>query len=478
MIRHILRAYIMPSYDPTGNVIRATIITLTFIILWLTAILMNPSTRLDQISTLESILFAFIPMWGAGYAIWRLWDKREAESVNQPARLSWKAFLSSNMYFWAVFLLALGMAGWGLGNIYWVVLQSLVTRNLFESPPIWLGYDFLYEMLQVGFLLGMGCLYRAQSLSLRAAFWANRWTTTLLVVANTAVAIFFLLTARGWSLSNSEDPLLFGLQITYAVIDGFILATIFLYPRTLDVTKWSSPLRLGLRIMTVGWLIFVFADQVFELGESFPIGSPYRYFDGSLYDFFFIAGIVVLVHGLIFAVYAILEGHPHILFLSETQRALIFHLLDRDTTIDDISHELHRERSTIERQITALYKATGFAGKDRTNKREDLVAHYRPQVEAYFSEQMDVGRHPHFTHLTEEQRRLTRLLVNDLRNKTIAHESHFSETTVERRITDLYLATGFTGKDRTRKREDFVAYYRPQVATHDRGQDAVLETNS
>ncbi|MBK9233040.1 MAG: hypothetical protein IPO15_19905 [Anaerolineae bacterium] len=236
MIRHILRAYIMPSYDPTGNVIRATIITLTFIILWLTAILMNPSTRLDQISTLESILFAFIPMWGAGYAIWRLWDKREAESVNQPARLSWKAFLSSNMYFWAVFLLALGMAGWGLGNIYWVVLQSLVTRNLFESPPIWLGYDFLLGNATGGFLLGMGCLYRAQSLSLRA-FWANRWTTTLLVWANTAVAIFFLLTARGWSLSNSERSTALW-SANHVCRDRWVYSTtIFLYPRTLDVTK-------------------------------------------------------------------------------------------------------------------------------------------------------------------------------------------------------------------------------------------------
>ena len=372
MIHRFLRTYVVPPYDPDGNTIRIAVITLTLIMLYLSVALINNDARLDELSILESILFFLIPMWGAGYAIVKLRAKRPSENREQHARVSWRDFLPRNIYYRVIFSFALGLLSWGIGNLYWLALQGLVMKTFFESPPVWYFYDAFYTMLQVGFLLGMVGLYRAQSLSLSTMFWANRWTTALWVLANTVLGIVLALMGRGWRLSHSEDPLMFGLQVFWAVLDGLVLASLYLYTRTLDVTKWSRAFRLGLTIMKIGWAVFVIADQLFEFGESVALDSPYHYYDVSFYDFFFLAAIVLMIHGMIFVVYAVLGEHPHIVFLSEEQRELMRRLVAR-YSVKELARQYGRTEPTVERWLTALYEATGFGGADRTSKRKDFI---------------------------------------------------------------------------------------------------------
>lgn len=379
----------MPTYDPDGNLVRGMILVLLFVQVCLTVIFTDPAMRLGAYSNLVNVYFFLIPAVGSGYALYHFNRRR----INRPSMMKGNSlgvflrsageFLSETPYAGVVFWIAIGVLGWGMGNLYWAFLQNVITRDLLNAPPIWMGYDLLYLALPVGWLLGMASLYRVNSLSLEKVFAAHKGFVLAIVGGSTLIALVIALIVRQGCLCDPEDPLAFVVTLFYGAVDGLVLATIVLLPRTLAMNLWSESMRLGLKVMGVGWWIFVLADQLLELGFRLPDTSFLNFHVGSIYDLLGITGVTTMCLGLSFMVYATLIEHPHISFFSEKHRELT-RLLVRGLTTKEIASEWKTNNTVVERRITELYRVTGFDTAERHNKRSDFVAYYRSQVADFF----------------------------------------------------------------------------------------------
>lgn len=379
--------------DTQGNVLRAIVWALFATFFALFGIFLAANQRLGAYATLINAYFVLIPGIGALYALAQLrrhkrrWNPRKQDTGVSTLAGSWRAYLEDSPFALAVFGMAVGLLLWAISNVYWALLTVFVTANPLTAPSMAMGTEAVSIMLECGALITAVAFCRMDGQSARRILKSHRLPILVIAAGNLALAAAIALFMRHGCVCAEGDPVAFIISLTYGAVDGLVLAAIIIVPRALQEPEplWRRSLLGEGGVLALGWLIFIVADQIFELGLSAPKDSPFAYYTGSIYDLLLMAGVVIMIHGLTRLVYRGLTQHPPLRVLTAGQKELA-RLLVQGFTNNAIALQLKRSISTVEREITELYRVTGFDFSSIYAKRNDFIAHYRPQVRELESE--------------------------------------------------------------------------------------------
>jgi DNA-binding CsgD family transcriptional regulator len=381
------KTYIAPECDPHGNMVRMMILALLGVIVCMFLLFTDPADRHAQYYNLVNILLAAIPLSGAIYSYYRIDKYRKYH--DEPPRTSpvlahwfryWCSFLNGNLHATMLAWFTLGIFAWASGIIYSTLIQNLVTHDLINTPPISAGCELFYVLLPIGWLLGTRSLYHARHCSFGSALREHASLTVPIVATNVVLSAGLAAIAVNGQFDTIEHLLVLATGLMYGLLDGLILAAVVLRPQVLDTDMSPSPLRYGLKIAGIAWWMMTFTDQAAGLTMNLPLDATLHAHVGSFLDVMFILSVSAMIHGLLFTIYAITVGHPHVSFLSERHRALARFLI-QGASVKEIARAENTNPANVERHKTELYRVTGF--DDRTSKLLDFVAHYRDQLKMF-----------------------------------------------------------------------------------------------
>ena len=264
-----LRFRLLPERDIEGNHWRIAMLVLAAMIAVVVGISYQAKTSIAPVAI--NLALSFVPLATSIRIISMTTAARRAEYlVPSPSEAPTGQFVPATRslqravqggLIWA----GIGIGSWGLGNLYWFILE-LIQSNLHGIPSIYYGYDILFFLLQIGWILFSISLLRY----LTPAQRPGRIIYPIAIAALGASALSFALEwyARGGILESPQAYLEISITIVTAIADSELGVLLLLLARSARQNAWPSELRQGLTVAAIGWILWTMIDLAFASALS------------------------------------------------------------------------------------------------------------------------------------------------------------------------------------------------------------------
>jgi DNA-binding CsgD family transcriptional regulator len=229
-----------------------------------------------------SNLYAAVPIAGSVFGYKQLRD------ANKETRVPYSS---------AVINFCLGSLCWGIGELIWlcynVATYYRVINESFIPYPSYADIGYVTGIIYM--LLGVKDIYNKTIGRILPSL------PFILVITSTFGIIFavVVLTLRGWTLMQGQDPWKLILDVFYPTADIATLTILCLLAIHPTLQTIYTGLRKPIYIFIIGMVLYLVADASFSITTTLPEEHPWSYFPGNWTDLIFNTTFCVISLGIL-----------------------------------------------------------------------------------------------------------------------------------------------------------------------------------